>query len=77
MQANEIVRAEMQTFVLALISYPERFAANPRVSFDQYLVSLMVPELILRPNSDDGKLIIVFCVSRQAVFWQNTGAGPR
>ncbi|MGC2474471.1 MAG: hypothetical protein WA485_09055 [Candidatus Sulfotelmatobacter sp.] len=52
MQANEIVRAEMQTFVLALISYPERFAANPRVSFDQYLVSLMVPELILRPNSD-------------------------
>jgi len=52
MQANKIVRAEMQTFVLALVSYPDRFAANPRISFDQYLTSLMVPELIPRRNSD-------------------------
>lgn len=52
MQVNEIVRAEMQTFVLALISYPERFAANPRISFDQHLISLTVPQLILRRNSD-------------------------
>ncbi len=50
MQANEIVRAEMQTFVLALVSYPERFAANPRVSFDQHRISLMVSELVLRRN---------------------------
>ncbi len=52
MQTNKIVRAEMQTFVLALMSYPERFAANPRISFDQYLISLLFPEVILRRNSD-------------------------
>lgn len=43
-QANEMVRAEMQTFILALASYPDRFAANPHISFDQHRLSLMVRE---------------------------------
>ena len=42
-QTNESVRAEMQTFLAALVSYPDRFAVNPRISFEQHLGSLMVP----------------------------------
>jgi len=52
MQPNEMVRAEMQTFVLALLSYPDRFAANPRISFDQHRISLMVSKLVLLRNSN-------------------------
>jgi hypothetical protein len=33
----------MQTFVEALASYADRFAANPRISFEQYRDSLMLP----------------------------------
>lgn len=43
MQTNETVRAEMQTFLAALVSYPDRFAANPQVSFEQHRISLMMP----------------------------------
>lgn len=43
MQTNETVRAEMQTFLAALASYPDRFAANPRISFEQHWGSLMMP----------------------------------
>ena len=42
-QTNETVRAEMQTFLAALASYPDRFAANPRISFEQHWGSLMMP----------------------------------
>ena len=42
-QTNETVRAEMQTFLAALASYPDRFAANPRISFEQHRGSLMPP----------------------------------
>lgn len=51
MHANESVRAEMQTFVKALASYPDRFAVNPSVSFDQHRISLMVVAWALRQNS--------------------------
>lgn len=51
MHTNESVRAEMQTFVKALASYPDRFAVNPSVSFDQHRVSLMVVAWALRQNS--------------------------
>jgi hypothetical protein len=43
MQGNETVRAEMQTFVEALASYADRFAANPRLSFEQHRNNLMLP----------------------------------
>ena len=43
MQSNETVRAEMQTFLAALASYPDRFAINPRISFEQHWGSLMMP----------------------------------
>jgi hypothetical protein len=42
-QINETVRAEMQAFLAALASYPDRFAANPRISFEQHCGSLMPP----------------------------------
>jgi len=42
-QTNETVRAEMQAFLAALASYPDRFAANPRISFEQHWGSLMMP----------------------------------
>ena len=37
---NEQVRSEMQTFLQALHSYPERFAPDPEISFEEYWVSL-------------------------------------
>ena len=43
MQINETVRAEMHAFLAALASYPDRFAANPRISFEQHWGSLMPP----------------------------------
>ena len=43
MQTNETVRAEMQTFLAALVTYPDRFAANPQISFEQHRISLMMP----------------------------------
>jgi hypothetical protein len=51
MHTNESVRAEMQTFVKALASYPDRFAVNPRISFDQHRISLMFVAWALRQNS--------------------------
>jgi len=42
-QTNETVRVEMQTFLAALVTYPDRFAVNPRISFEQHRISLMVP----------------------------------
>ena len=42
-QTNETVRAEMQAFSAALASYPDRFAANPRISFEQHWGSLIMP----------------------------------
>lgn len=45
MQTNETVRVEMQTFLAALVSYPDRFATNPQISFEQHRISLMMPAL--------------------------------
>ena len=42
MQTNETVRVEMQTFLAALVTYPDRFAVNPRISFEQHRISLIV-----------------------------------
>jgi len=37
---NEQVRREIQGFLRAVDSYPERFAREPRVSFQQHLCSV-------------------------------------
>lgn len=41
MSANEQVRSEIQTFMQALISYPDRVARDPEVTFEDYCSSLM------------------------------------
>lgn len=43
MSGNEQVRAEMQTFLLALASYADRVAHDPKVTFEEHHVSLMQP----------------------------------
>jgi hypothetical protein len=46
MSGNEQVRAEIQTFLLALASYAERVARDPKVTFEQHHVSLMEPSTV-------------------------------
>lgn len=43
MNGNERVRVEMQTFLQALASYAERAARDPRITFEEHHVSLMIP----------------------------------
>jgi len=38
---NEQVRREIQRFMQALRSYPERFARNPRLTFEEYCSGLV------------------------------------
>lgn len=38
------VRREIDNFLLALNSYPERFANDPCLSFEEYLYSIMAAE---------------------------------
>jgi hypothetical protein len=37
---NKQVRRELKKFLQALDSYPDRFAKNPKISFEQHLRSL-------------------------------------
>jgi hypothetical protein len=41
MSWNEQVRIEIQTFLQALNSYPDRFARNPGISFEEHCSSLI------------------------------------
>jgi hypothetical protein len=41
MSGNDQVRVEIETFLQALASYPDRFARDPRVTFDEYRLSLV------------------------------------
>ena len=43
MSGNEQVLVEMQTFLLALASYADRVAADPKVTFEEHRISLMGP----------------------------------
>jgi hypothetical protein len=43
------VQQEIETFLAALNSYPDRFACNPCLSFEQHLFSLATA----RPMSND------------------------
>ena len=54
MSANEQVRIEIQSFLLALDSYPERFAQSPGISFEEHrssLVEAAVPSPRRRPSN--------------------------
>ena len=43
MSGNDQVLVEMQTFLLALASYADRVANDPKVTFEEHRVSLMGP----------------------------------
>ena len=43
MSGNEQVLVEMQTFLLAIASYADRVASDPKVTFEEHHVSLMGP----------------------------------
>lgn len=45
MSCNEMVRVEMESFLQALESYPQRFASDPHITFEEYRSSLMSPVL--------------------------------
>ena len=51
MSGNNQVQVEIQTFLQALVSYPDRVARDPKVTFEEYHVSLMSPSAnsALRP----------------------------
>ena len=51
MSSNELVRVEMQSFLEALASYPDRFATNPRMTFEQYRSSLADPAVAVRADA--------------------------
>lgn len=38
---NQQVRREIQTFLQALNSYPDRFASNPSITFEEYCSGLV------------------------------------
>ncbi|MBZ5598581.1 MAG: hypothetical protein LAN83_09680 [Acidobacteriia bacterium] len=40
------VQQEIETFLTALSSYPDRFARNPCVSFEQHLFSLAAAKVV-------------------------------
>jgi hypothetical protein len=40
MSGNEQVRVEIQTFLQAVNSYPDRFARNPDLTFEEHCSSL-------------------------------------
>ncbi|HKV81709.1 MAG TPA: hypothetical protein VJP02_26415 [Candidatus Sulfotelmatobacter sp.] len=44
MSGNEQVLVEMRTFLLALASYADRAASDPKVTFEEHRVSLMGPD---------------------------------
>jgi hypothetical protein len=41
MQGNAQVLIEIQTFLQALDSYPDRFSVNPRITFEEYCSRLV------------------------------------
>lgn len=50
---NKIVRAEIESFLEALASYPERFATDPDLTFEQHRTSLAISSVIeLAPTRD-------------------------
>jgi hypothetical protein len=42
------VQREIDSFLIALQSYPQRFADDPGLSFEEYLFSLMSSEMAFR-----------------------------
>lgn len=54
MSGNEQVRVEMRTFLQALESYADRFAADPRMTFEEYRSSLVPTASLARGGSRGG-----------------------
>jgi len=50
---NEQVRREIQTFLVALASYPDGFAANPRITFEEHCKSLILSARGVPPPFQD------------------------
>jgi hypothetical protein len=48
MSGNEHVRVEIQTFLQAVNSYPDRFARNPNITFEEHCSSL-IPAAKIEP----------------------------
>ena len=55
MSGDELVRVEMQTFLLALASYPDRFARDPRITFEEHRSSL-VAAVPVKPSAPQDSL---------------------
>jgi len=49
---NDKVRAEIQTFLEALASYPERFAADPGITFEEYCSHLFLSVNAIASSSE-------------------------
>ena len=50
---NNQVLAEMQSFLQALASYPDRFRMDPHVTFEQHRSSLLVSAQQAEPGRAD------------------------
>ncbi len=49
------VQQEIETFLAALSSYPDRFARNPYLSFEQHLCSIASAKLVVgEPHRNSG-----------------------
>jgi hypothetical protein len=51
MSCNELVRMEMESFLQALESYPECFAANPQITFEEHRSSLVGPVVAIEQRT--------------------------
>jgi len=54
MSGDELVRVEMESFLRALESYPQRFASDPNITFEEYRSSLENPALSAPAESGQG-----------------------
>jgi len=52
---SQQAQEEIQNFLRAVDSYPERFAKEPRLSFQRYLRSFLSPPAEERGNTHRGK----------------------
>lgn len=61
------VQQEIETFLTALSSYPDRFARNPCISFEQHLFSLAAAKSGGQgPRSNSGRAVGVAGLTRSA-----------
>ena len=56
MSRDEQVRSEIQSFLQALDSYPDRFSREPKISFEQHRRSLGLAEVRSRAGLEEDRL---------------------